>query len=265
MCLAAIAWKLHPRYAAVVIANRDEYHARPTRPIEVWEDAPAILAGRDLQAGGTWLGVTSRARFGLVTNFRELSSQTRAALPSRGRLIPEFLTGEQTASSYLGALAHSADDYAGFNMLLCDGAQLWYASNRAKEFAQQLGPGHYGLCNHLLDTPWPKLAKLRRVLGDWASSGTTDLEPLWSALGDRRRAAEHTLPATGVSTEWESILSSAFVQHPDYGTRCTTILLLDHDGHWSIEERSFDATGEPCAALAWRANNGSWPPDRLAL
>lgn len=264
MCLAAIAWKLHPQYAAIVIANRDEFHARPTRPIELWSDKPSVLAGRDLLAGGTWFGLDARRRFGLITNYREPVSAS-GALPSRGRLIPEFLTSEISAADYLKRLENEARDYAGFNLLLADGQELWYASNRDPSFARPLAPGHYAICNHLLDTPWPKLARLREVLGDWAQRGETDLTPLWAALGDRMLAPEHALPQTGISAEWERILSAAFVQHPDYGTRSTTILLMDYLGNWSVEERCFDVMGEPSAALRFISNGGSWPPDRLSL
>src|SRR5262245_10572919 len=155
MCLLVLAWDMHPRYRLVFAGNRDEFHERPSAPLGWWTDSPRILAGRDLQAGGTWLGLSRQGRFGVVTNFRDLQRPLEGA-PSRGALITRWLAGEAPLDGFLEELHESAARYAGFNLLLSDGESLVYASNRLPEFSRTLAPGIYGLSNHLLDTPWPK-------------------------------------------------------------------------------------------------------------
>jgi uncharacterized protein with NRDE domain len=191
MCLLVIAWQVHPRYRLVVAANRDEFHERPTEPMARWPAPDEIIAGRDLRAGGTWLGIDRRRRFGIVTNFRELQRPAPGA-PSRGNLIPGYLRNPAPVTQYIQDLEQVADQYSGFNLLLTDQAEpadraqpaeradpgradaghhqagsargdsLWYVSNRAPQFAQSLPPGIYGLSNELLDTPWPKLQRVRK-------------------------------------------------------------------------------------------------------
>ena len=161
MCLLVLAWQAHPRYRVIVAANRDEFHERPTAPLAKWPAPENILAGRDLRANGTWLGLDRRRHFGVITNFRELQ-RPRPEAPSRGALIPRYLEGEASAATYLSRLEPEAPRYSGFNLLLSDGDSLWYASNRAGHFARPLPPGVYGLSNQFLDTPWPKLRRVRR-------------------------------------------------------------------------------------------------------
>ncbi len=248
MCLLAIAWRAHSACTLAVAANRDEFHARPAAPLGRWEQPP-IIAGRDLQAGGTWLAFGRAGRFGVITNFRELGRRRRAA-PSRGELIPRFLASDLSAARFLEQMEADSMGYAGFNLLLCDGAELWYASNRADQFARRLQPGVYGLSNHFLDTPWPKLVRvrerLRRLL---APAATGELAPralhaaLFESLEDRARAELHDLPATGLTPEWEHVLSSPFVVHPEYGTRCATVALIDARGNGLVTERRYAADG----------------------
>lgn len=263
MCLAAVAFDTHPHYLAVVVANRDEFHARPAAPLALWDDRPSVLAGRDLQAGGTWLGLEQRSRFGLVTNFREALKMPKA--PTRGDLVPAFLTSPDSAESHLDSLACHASRYAGFNLLLHDGDALWYASNRDAQFARRLSAGVHALSNHVLDTPWPKLLRLRGALADWSSVGATDPAALWDALADRERAPPDCLPDTGIGAEWESILSSPFVLTEGYGTRCSTLLLLDRRGNWSLEERRYNASGQPDGQIRWQATRAKWPPEAASL
>ena len=263
MCLAAVAFDVHPDYLAVVLANRDEFHARPAAPLALWDDQSNILAGRDLQAGGTWMGLERRVRFGLVTNFREPLKMPQA--PTRGNLVPHFLTSSEPAEAHLGALAHRANQYAGFNLLLYDGEALWYASNRDTEFARRLGTGVHALSNHLLDTPWPKLRRLRSSLADWSSTGAVDTAALWQALSDQERAPQQELPDTGVGAEWESILSPPFVLTDGYGTRCSTLLLLDRSGNWSLEERRYDSFGQLDGRSRWQGGRANWPPEAATL
>jgi uncharacterized protein with NRDE domain len=245
MCLLAIAWHAHPSHALVLAANRDEFHGRAAAPLDRWAE-PAMLAGRDLQAGGTWLGIDDAGRFGVITNFRELTRPRRSA-PSRGTLIPQFLASGLPAEQYLAQLEADAMGYAGFNLLLGDGAQLWYASNRADEFARPLPPGVYGLSNHFLDTPWPKLERVRRRMQGLLQhqDGSHLLPSLLGVLEDRERSALHDLPATGLTQDWEHVLSSPFVLHPEYGTRCATVVLADARGRGAVLERRYDRDGRP--------------------
>lgn len=174
MCLLVLAWQRHPRYRLILAANRDEFHDRPTAPLSPWAPPDqAILAGRDLRAGGTWLAISHSGRFGALTNFRE-PSQARPDAPSRGELIPAYLRQTAAPGAYLEALAGRAAAYAGFNLLLGDERSLWYASNRSEgPFAQALAPGVYGLSNGLLDSPWPKLRRVRAAFEALVAHGGT--------------------------------------------------------------------------------------------
>ncbi|MBV9912313.1 MAG: NRDE family protein [Sinobacteraceae bacterium] len=242
MCLLVLAWHAHPRYRLVVAANRDEFHERPAAPVSRWPEPPGILAGRDLQAGGTWLGIDPQRRFGVVTNFRELQRPAPTA-PSRGELIPQFLHGTASPSDYLAALQPHASTYSGFNLLLADRDSLWYGCNRLDGFARHLDPGIYGLSNEYLDTPWPKLQRVRQRFTAWVAAASCERAELFELLADTTRVADAELPRTGLTIEWERILSSPFVAHPQYGTRCSTVLLLEHSGALRLHERRFDAQG----------------------
>ena len=196
MCLLVLAWNTHPRYRLVVAANRDEYHDRDAAPLGLWAAPTDILAGRDLRAGGTWMGIDRRRRFGIVTNFRDLVRAPPEA-PSRGGLIPRYLGGAAGPGDYLAALEPDAPDYGGFNLLLADGESLWYASNRGTPFARELAPGVHGLSNEQLDTPWPKLLRVRRGFEEWLRNGGSAAgSELFTLLGDRTPATdEEGLPA----------------------------------------------------------------------
>jgi uncharacterized protein with NRDE domain len=245
MCLLVLAWQAHPRYRLVVAANRDEFHERPAAPLAQWPAPASILAGRDLRAQGTWLGLDPRRRFGVITNFRDLQRPQPDA-PSRGGLIPDYLRGDLSAASFLDGLEPRASRYSGFNLLLTDADSLWYASNRAEPFARPLPPGVYGLSNEFLDTPWPKLRRVRQRFDRWLADNpaTGTAASLFDLLNDRVRAGtDEPLPQTGIPLEWERVLSAPFVLHPDYGTRASTVLLLERFGAGYLAERSFDAEG----------------------
>ena len=260
MCLLVLAWQAHPRYRLVVAANRDEFHERPTAPLAKWPPPENILAGQDLRAKGTWLGLDRRRHFGVITNFRELQ-RPRPDAPSRGALIPRYLQSEETAAAYLQRLAPEAQRYSGFNLLLTDGDSLWYASNRADRFARPLPPGVYGLSNEFLDTPWPKLRRVRRRFDAWLSDPVNaSAATLFSLLDDRETAtADEELPQTGISPEWERVLSAPFVLNPDYGTRCSTVLLLEPSGTTYLAERRFDSKGTPTGATEFALAADQWP------
>jgi uncharacterized protein with NRDE domain len=260
MCLLVLAWRVHPQYSLVVAANRDEFHERPAAALAKWPAPAPILAGRDLRANGTWLALDRGRRFGVVTNFRELQ-RPRPAAPSRGELIPAFLAAPGSPQGFFSALQDKAHEYSGFNLLLADQAALWYGSNRATPFARALAPGVYGLSNESLDTPWPKLQRVRRGFEDWLHAAPL-AQPgsLFALLGDRTRVSDAAeLPHTGLSREWEHVLSSPFVQDPDYGTRCSTVLMLESSGACYLAERRFDAQGNSQGETEYRLNAGEWP------
>ncbi len=261
MCLLVLAWNVHPRYRLVVAANRDEYHDRPTAALGPWSAPDEILAGRDLRAGGTWLGIDRRLRFGIVTNFRDLVRAAPEA-PSRGNLIPRYLRGAAAPDDYLAALEGEAAEYGGFNLLLADGDSLWYASNRSSPFARALSPGVHGLSNELLDTPWPKLRRVRRGFEEWLrGAGSAENGELFTVLADRTPASDAAgLPHTAVSPAWERTLSSPFVLHETYGTRSSSIVAIEPTGACYIAERRFDPTGACSGDTEFRLSSRDWPP-----
>jgi len=261
MCLLVIAWRAHPRYQLIVAANRDEFHERPAASMAKWPEPNDILAGRDLRANGTWLGVDRRRRFGVVTNFRDMQRPSPDA-PTSGTLIPRYLEAQQDAGSYLQALEPSAPSYSGFNLLLTDRESLWYGCNRSDIFSRALTPGVYGLSNQFLDTPWPKLRTVRQRFESSLQTQSA-LEPgaeaLFAILNDRRTVgSDADLPQTGLSREWEQILSSPLVLNPDYGTRCSTVLLLEPSGRLFVAERRFDPQGVGIGQNQWELNGDEW-------
>lgn len=244
MCLIVVGWRVHPDYPLVVAANRDEFYARPTASAAYWPaadasahgaDQAAIFGGRDLEAGGTWLGATTDGRFAAITNVREPGANK--GKHSRGTLTAGFLRSTLSASDFADSLV--ADDYSGFNLLLADRDSLVYASNRDTQ-RQVLTPGIYGLSNHRLDSPWPKLLKARERFAA-ALAHLPDEQAFFDLLADREIVPDERLPETGVPLHWERLLSAVFVQSPDYGTRASTLLLRDRVGRVTLQEKSFDA------------------------
>jgi uncharacterized protein with NRDE domain len=244
MCLILFAIQQHRDYPLVVIANRDEFYARPTRPAHWWDEEPSIYAGRDIQAGGTWMGVDRQGRFAAVTNVRE-PGMNIAAARSRGELPIGFLKGKMSAEAYLLQLQDYSQEYAGFNLLLADNSGCWFSSNRS-EGVNHISPGVYGVSNGYFDEPWPKLETGKLALKNNLQAGV-DIENLLAILADRDRAADETLPKTGVSKEFERLLSSRFIHSNEYGTRASSVVLLA-EGSASITEQNFDQTGAVGAA-----------------
>lgn len=247
MCLLVVAWKSHPRYRLVVAGNRDEFHERPTAPLGWWSDEPAILAGRDLRAGGTWLGVSRNGRFGLVTNFRDANGAAADA-PSRGQLVPQFLRDAAGARAYVDALRPGGARYAGFNLLLGDRDGLHYCTNVGNVAPRPLPSGIYGLSNHRLDEPWPKLVRTRERFVAALGAPEIDAATLVDILADRTPAALAAPPDAGLPADLERALSAPFVRHDRYGTRCSTVVLVEHDGRTAVHERRFDPSGAQCGA-----------------
>jgi len=244
MCLAVIALDAHPGYRLVVAANRDEFHARPASPAAWGTDATFmnILAGRDLEAGGTWLGVRRNGRYALVTNVRDgraLDSTAR----SRGELVPRVLNASAPFDRALRDIADTRGRYNGFNLLAGDGTKALWMSNRSDDI-EQFTDGIHGLSNALINTPWPKLSRTIGRVQQWAARGDADTAPLFAALADRAPAADAQLPATGIPLEQERLLSAPFIVSDRYGTRCSTVFTIDRAGHARFHERSFDANGD---------------------
>lgn len=248
MCLILLALDAHPRYRLVLAANRDEFYDRPTAPAAFQDDAPHILAGRDLQGGGTWCGITTGGRFAAVTNYRDPRPH-REGMLSRGMLVIDFLRGGMPADAWLERLRRDGDGYNGFNLIFGDGGGLHYFSNRG-DTASAVAPGIHGLSNHLLDTPWPKVTRGKQALAKLLATGD-ELAPddLFAILADRTVAPDHLLPDTGVGLERERLLSPLFITSPTYGTRSSTVILFDRDGTCTFVERSFNgAAGHPKTA-----------------
>jgi uncharacterized protein with NRDE domain len=259
MCLLVVAVDAHPDFPLVLVGHRDEFHARPTAALGWWDEPTEILAGRDLQAGGTWLGVDRRGRASVVTNFRAPGSQ-RASAPSRGLLVPRFLASDLSASEFTARLAGEADAYSGFNLLAWDCATLAYCGG-PDAGARRLPRGVYGLSNARLDTPWPKVARVRERVRRILAEGTPRDEALFRALGDREPAADPELPDTGVGTELERLLSAPFIVSPAYGTRCTTAVLVDREGAVRVTERRYAPDGSTVGRtqVAFRATLPATP------
>jgi uncharacterized protein with NRDE domain len=239
MCLIVFAWHAHPDFPLILGANRDEFLDRPTRPAAFWAEQPDLLAGRDLRNGGTWLGITRAGRIAAVTNFRQ-GTAPRTDLRSRGLLTTEFLAGDRSPEVHLAAVAAERGAYDGFNLLAGDRQELRYLSNRGGD-PRPIARGVHGLSNALLDTPWPKVERAKSALALLLGRDRDALVGgVLALLPDRMRPADHELPNTGVSLEWERCLSPAFIASPDYGTRCSTVLLIDRDGKVTFCERNFD-------------------------
>ncbi|MBL8471081.1 MAG: NRDE family protein [Rhodocyclaceae bacterium] len=236
MCLLFLALRAHPDYPLVVAANRDEFFARPTEPSQFWTEYPDLLAGRDLQSGGTWMGISRSGRFAALTNHRD-PSRIKSSAPSRGALVADFLTGSNTPAAYEQKLAATAHLHNGFNLLFGSAQNMRYFANTGAPPCE-LEAGVYGLSNDMLDTPWPKVVRGKSRLAE-AMHALPTTEWLFDLLQDDRIAADSDLPRTGVSLEWERLLSAAFVRSADYGTRSCTVLLLAADGTVTWEERRF--------------------------
>ena len=266
MCLAVLGLDAHPLFTLVIAANRDEHYDRATAPAQWWPEG--WLAGRDLDAGGTWLGVNARGRWALLTNVRE--SRRRPDAPTRGALVTDVLADARPPRDALAAWAPRVHDYNGFNLLAGIAGRGAWMSNRMTAHApaaggraagrrhdsddnvRSIGPGTHAISNAALDTPWLKVVNTRRRFDEWCAHGEADPEPLFVALASREQANDDALPCTGVTIERERLLSSPFVVTPDYGTRCSTVVLMHRDGTAYFEERTFARGGDPAGVVRHR-------------
>ncbi len=238
MCVIYIAFGRHPDHPLILLANRDEYYARPSLAATYWDDFPEIYAGRDLVGGGTWLGVNKSGRIAAVTNYRDPNAPT--GIVSRGQLVAEYLRSNEMPRDYLENVTQVGTNYSGFNLIVgeisnrCE--QLFYCSNRGKGIIE-LSKGIYGLSNHLLDTPWPKVEKGKKRLGNLMDTGNANDEQLFEILADETMAEDDELPSTGIPFEAEKAISAVFIRTPYYGTRGSTLIKFDSNFTWTFEER----------------------------
>jgi len=248
MCLIFLSYQQNPRYPLIILANRDEFYGRPTEQAAFWS-GNNVLAGKDLVAGGTWLGITKRGSMAMITNYRDLANLNPNA-PTRGKLVSDFLRGDLDAKRYLVGLDSSADFYNGYNIILGSLNDPWYYSNYQKKI-YQLGSGLYGLSNELLDSPWPKVSKGKSALADLFMADGLNVNQLFEQMLNREEAPVDNLPDTGIGLTKEKALSPMFIKTKDYGTRCSTLITLDNTGKLYFEERTYhpDQTGANTVAF----------------
>jgi uncharacterized protein with NRDE domain len=248
MCLILLAWRAHPDYPLVFAGNRDESYDRPSTRADFWKDEANIFGGRDLEKGGTWLGLNLSGRFAAVTNYRESPAEKKPAPRSRGELTAAFLRGDSRPEEYVADIAPDARQYGGFSLLVGDFERLYYLSNRGPA-AAPIRPGVHGLSNHLIDTPWPKVRLGKDRVAALLGAGEKRLiDGLFSALGDRSAALDAELPDSGVGLARERELSPAFIAGERYGTRASTVVLVDRDYRVTFVERAFGPKGSALGA-----------------
>ncbi|HSD64332.1 MAG TPA: NRDE family protein [Ignavibacteriaceae bacterium] len=233
-----ISYNMHPEYPLIVAANRDEFYQRPAEKAHFWKDYPELLAGRDLEAGGTWLGITKTGRFAAVTNYRDMRLLKENAI-SRGELVTDFLFSKLTPMKFGSNLTGTTEKYNGYNLLFSDIETLYYFSNQTKKLIR-LTEGVYGLSNHLLDTPWPKVIKSKEVFLEVTSDRNIETDKLFHILSDEKEAPEDQLPDTGLSPELEKAVSPIFIKSDRYGTRSSTVILMNSVNEVLFIEKSLD-------------------------
>lgn len=243
MCVLFFALDQHSSYPVVFAGNRDEFYHRPAAPASWWTECPAVLAGRDLEAGGTWMGTTRTGRWAALTNVRDFRNP-REGRVSRGVLVRDYLCGREAPGAYADRMHARLDDFAGFNLVLGDGAAAWYLSTHT-DAPQSLSPGVYGLSNATLDVPWPKVVRGRQAFETVLGHPDPDPTDLLAILADPTRAPDENLPDTGIGNGWERILSSLYIVSDDYGTRASMALLLNPDGGGRFVERTIRPGGAP--------------------
>ncbi|MEQ8302496.1 MAG: NRDE family protein [Cyclobacteriaceae bacterium] len=238
MCLIFISLSNHPHYKLIVAANRDEFYHRKTAPAQYWNDHSQILGGRDLEANGTWMAMTKSGKLGMVTNYRDLKNINPNA-PTRGQLVSDFLTNGDHAEAYLKEVHHKAPQYNGFNLVVGELDNLYYYSNYQSKIVR-LEPGFFGLSNHLLDTPWPKVENGKKKMLPVISADTVSPNDLFEILLDEEIAPDNQLPSTGLDIERERALSAMFIKTPNYGSRCSTVILVDRNNKITFQERVYN-------------------------
>lgn len=238
MCLIFIAFQHHPKYKLIVAGNRDEFYNRKTAAANYWSDYPQILGGRDLEAGGTWLGMSTSGKISMLTNYRDPKNINPAA-PSRGQLVSDYLKLPVTPEAYMRAVESDGKKYNGFNLIVGNPEELWYYSNY-REGITKFEPGFYGISNHLLESPWPKVLIGKKRIAPELQQNDVDPEKLLEILYDDHVADDDQLPDTGLTLERERSLSSMFIKTPNYGSRCSTVVLVNNSNDVLFTERVYD-------------------------
>jgi len=237
MCLIVFANNVHPKYKLIFAANRDEFYNRPSEQAEFWKEYPDLLAGKDLQAGGTWLGITKQGKFAAITNFRDLKNHANDA-PSRGQLTLDFLINDDSPGEYYNKLKPALNDFNGFNLLLGNVDELFYLSNKTKEL-QKLQTGIHGISNAILNTPWPKVERSKRHLESLIQQEDINVWEVIAILKDTSIAKDEELPDTGVGLDLERMLSPVFIKSEKYGTRCSSVVMVDKENNVKFVEKFF--------------------------
>lgn len=240
MCLIVLAVGQHPNYPLVLAANRDEFHARPTEEARWWAARPGILGGRDLQAGGTWLAVSQNGRLATVTNYRD-AKPPEPGHRSRGHLVTGFLDSALSPDDYLDSI--DEDAYAGFNLIVAQADDVAYLSNR-EDGKRRLTPGVYGLSNALLDGPWHKVERSKAKLSELIARDEINESALLQLMNDREKGPKEEVERGRLDFETAHAITAPFIVLPEYGTRCTTVVLAGADGRWRFIERRFDPDGK---------------------
>ena len=244
MCLITFAYKIHPEYKLILAANRDEFYGRATRKAQFWEDEghPDILAGKDLEADGTWMGTTKGRMWSALTNYRDPSWE-RKDPPSRGHLVLNYLKESESPKQFSKGLVSNTDHYMGFNILVGDPDEIYHYSNKTDKLTL-IEPGIHGVSNALLNTSWPKMDWAKKDLERIISKNEFSNEELFDLLSNSERAPEDQLPDTGIPEEWEKAVSSVFIKTETYGTRCSTLLLIDKKDNITFMERRYDPSDQ---------------------
>jgi uncharacterized protein with NRDE domain len=262
MCLVLFGIDTCPGFPLVLAANRDEFYNRPTAPMAFWEGTPRILAGRDLEAAGTWMGIAETGCFAALTNYRDMAT-IKTGAPSRGQIIPDLLASPLPVPEFMETLDRTASAFNGFNLIAGKAGEVFWYSNMDRRIVK-LSPGIHGLSNHLMDTPWPKVKQGKEALARCIRNHPLDDGAFFDLLTDSCRPEDHLLPDTGIGLEWERILSPRFIQSPTYGTRSSTLMRVSAEGKIQVTERSFavppDPSREKSAIPAYEERNFSISP-----
>lgn len=238
MCLISIAYQCHPKYKLILLANRDEFYQRPTKEAHWWDEDNTVFGGKDLQAGGSWLAVSKNGKIGAITNFRNPSRIIKNKI-SRGQILGNYMLSDTSEKKYIDEISSLAESYEGYNLLFGNQDYLYHYSN-INQKVTTISPGVHALSNHLLNTPWPKVEKAKKVMTELIEMGNTlNVETAFTLFSDKQIAPDDQLPDTGIGLSYERYLSSIFIDIPQYGTRATTLLLIDNENQVYFEEREY--------------------------
>lgn len=253
MCLLLIANQIHPDHKLIIAANRDEFYNRPTAKADFWKEDSQLLAGRDLEAGGAWLGITKSGRLSAITNYRDFHNPLNENAPSRGGLTTGFLLGKISPKKYSENLLRNGAAFNGFNLIYGIDTDLYYFSNQTNVVIK-LPKGLFGLSNALLDTAWPKVTESKKFISELISANKISTQGLFEILADTNTADDELLPDTGIGLERERVLSSNFIISPQYGTRCSTVILIDNNDKAIFTERTFEQGSEEFSEVNFEFN-----------